>query len=70
MLESIPNEGRGKLPKGSRKRTYFVYAKLLGWDKARLVTFFDKEFEKYGTTTIDSILMWRHRHLTSQQTTR
>jgi 3'-phosphoadenosine 5'-phosphosulfate sulfotransferase (PAPS reductase)/FAD synthetase len=51
-------------------RMYFVYAKLLGWDKARLVTFFDKEFEKYGAPTIDSILMWRYRHLTRQQTTR
>jgi len=40
-------------------RVYFDYAKLLGWDKARLVTFFDKEFEKYGSPQLDSVLSWR-----------
>jgi 3''-phosphoadenosine 5''-phosphosulfate sulfotransferase (PAPS reductase)/FAD synthetase and related enzymes len=43
-------------------KVYFVYAKLLGWDKARLVTFFDREFEKYGSPQVDGVLMWRHRH--------
>ena len=44
-------------------RVYYKYAKLLGWDRARLVTFFDREFEKYGSTTLDSVLMWRYRNL-------
>jgi len=43
---------------------YFTYAKLLGWDKVRLVTFFDREFEKYGSPQVDNILMWRHKHNT------
>jgi len=42
--------------------TYYKYAKLLGWDKVRLVTFFDKEFEKYGTPQLDGVLMWRWRY--------
>jgi len=40
-------------------RVYFEYARLLGWDKVRLVTFFDREFEKYGSPQIDSVLSWR-----------
>lgn len=39
---------------------YFKYVKLLGWKNTRLVTFHDKEFEKYGSTTVDSYLMWRN----------
>jgi len=41
---------------------YFKYVRLLGWENVRLVTFHDKEFEKYGTTTVDSYLMWRHKN--------
>jgi 3'-phosphoadenosine 5'-phosphosulfate sulfotransferase (PAPS reductase)/FAD synthetase len=41
---------------------YFAYAKLLGWDKVRLVTFHDREFEKYGAPQIDGYLAWRWRH--------
>jgi 3'-phosphoadenosine 5'-phosphosulfate sulfotransferase (PAPS reductase)/FAD synthetase len=41
---------------------YFRYAKLVGWDKARFVTFFDREFEKYGAPQIDSVLSWRWKH--------
>jgi 3'-phosphoadenosine 5'-phosphosulfate sulfotransferase (PAPS reductase)/FAD synthetase len=41
---------------------YFRYAKVVGWDKVRFVTFFDKEFEKYGAPQIDSILSWRWKH--------
>jgi len=40
---------------------YYKYAKLLGWDKVRLVTFFDREFEKYGSTQVNGVLMWRWR---------
>jgi len=42
-------------------KVYFAYAKLLGWEKARLVTFFDREFEKYGSPQLDGVLMWRYR---------
>jgi 3'-phosphoadenosine 5'-phosphosulfate sulfotransferase (PAPS reductase)/FAD synthetase len=41
---------------------YARYAKLVGWDKVRFVTFFDREFEKYGSPQIDSILSWRWKH--------
>ena len=41
---------------------YIRYAKLLGWDRVRLVTFFDREFEKYGAPQIDSVLSWRWRN--------
>jgi 3'-phosphoadenosine 5'-phosphosulfate sulfotransferase (PAPS reductase)/FAD synthetase len=44
-------------------RVYYKYAKLLGWDKVRLVTFFDREFEKYGSPQVDSVLSWRWRHV-------
>ena len=43
-------------------RVYYAYAKLLGWDRVRLVTFFDREFEKYGSPQVDSVLSWRWRH--------
>jgi len=42
-------------------KVYFIYAKLLGWERARLVTFFDREFEKYGSPQVDGVLMWRYR---------
>jgi 3'-phosphoadenosine 5'-phosphosulfate sulfotransferase (PAPS reductase)/FAD synthetase len=41
---------------------YYKYARLLGWEKARLVTFFDREFEKYGSPQLDSNLSWRWKH--------
>lgn len=40
-------------------RIYDVYARIIGYDKVRLVTFFDKEFEGVGTYYIDSVLLWR-----------
>jgi len=42
---------------------YDKYCKLLGWDKCRLVTFFDKEFEHLGNQ-IDGYLMWKNKHHT------
>ena len=42
--------------------TYFRYARLVGWDRVRLVTFFDREFEKYGSPQLDSVLSWRWRN--------
>ena len=42
-------------------RIYYLYAQHVGWDRARLTTFHDKEFEKYGNQ-IDSVLMWREKN--------
>jgi len=44
-------------------RIYDMYAKVLGYDKARLVTFFDKEFEGIGTYYLDNVLLWRDRYV-------
>jgi phosphoadenosine phosphosulfate reductase len=43
-------------------RVYYTYAKLLGWDRVRLVTFFDREFERYGSPQVDSVLSWRWKN--------
>jgi len=43
-------------------RTYFKYARILGWSRARLTTFHDQEFMKYGSPNIDSIILWRNKH--------
>lgn len=42
-------------------KVYDRYAGLLGYDRVRLVTFFDREFEKYGSPYIDGFLLPRHR---------
>jgi len=36
---------------------YDRYGPLVGWDQARLVTFFDKEFECYGSPVLDGVMM-------------
>jgi len=41
---------------------YDEYAPVVGWDKVRLVTFFDPEFDKFGNSNLDGVLMWRFRH--------
>jgi len=41
---------------------YLKYCPILGWDKTRFVTLFDKEFEKYGTPIVDGVLSWRWKH--------
>ena len=41
---------------------YNRYAPLVGWDKVRLVTLFDPEFDKLGASNVDSFLMWRFKH--------
>ena len=41
---------------------YYEYARLLGWGRARLTTFFDREFERYGSPQVDAVLAWRFRH--------
>ena len=42
---------------------YYLYAKVLGWDKVRLTTFFDREFEKYGSPQVDNVLAWRWKYV-------
>ena len=44
-------------------KIYDKYAKVLGYDKVRLVTFFDMEFEKYGSPYLDGFLLPGERHL-------
>ena len=41
---------------------YDRYAPIVGWDQARLVTFFDPEFDKFGSSNLDGVLMWKFRH--------
>ena len=40
-------------------KIYDIYAKYLGYDKVRLVTFFDKEFEGIGTYYLDQVILWK-----------
>lgn len=40
---------------------YDKYGKLLGYDKARFVTLFDKEFSWLGNENIDKFLMWKKK---------
>jgi len=40
---------------------YDLYAPVVGWDKVRLTTFFDPEFDKYGCQNVDSMLMWKYK---------
>lgn len=41
---------------------YDLYAPVVGLPNARLVTFFDPEFDKFGNRNLDGVLMWRERH--------
>ena len=41
---------------------YEKYAELLGYDRARLVTMFDLEFEKFGAPYIDGFLYPQYRY--------
>lgn len=41
---------------------YDRYAPVVGWDKVRLTTFFDPEFDKFGSSNLDGVLMWRDRY--------
>jgi 3'-phosphoadenosine 5'-phosphosulfate sulfotransferase (PAPS reductase)/FAD synthetase len=40
---------------------YDKYVELLGWNNARLVTFFDREFDKFGSSNVDGVLLWKYR---------
>lgn len=44
-------------------KVYDVYGPLLGWDKARFVTFFDLEFEKFGGPYLDGFFFPQYRIL-------
>ncbi len=41
---------------------YDKYIELLGYDKARFVTFFDHEFDKFGSSNLDGFLLWKERN--------
>jgi len=41
---------------------YDLYGPVLGWDKARLVTFFDHEFDWVGAPLLDGVLMPEKRY--------
>lgn len=43
-------------------KLYDVYGPLLGYDKARFVTFFDGEFEKFGSVYLDGYFFPQFRH--------
>ena len=40
---------------------YDLYGPIIGWNKVRMTTFFDPEFDKYGCSNIDGVLMWKYR---------
>jgi len=41
---------------------YDEYASVIGWDKARFVSFFDPEFERLGSLNVDGVFMWRYKN--------
>lgn len=44
-------------------KLYDKYAKLLGYDKARFVTLFDKEFSWLGNENVDKFLFWKLKNI-------
>ncbi|MGB9835033.1 MAG: phosphoadenosine phosphosulfate reductase family protein [bacterium] len=42
---------------------YDTYGPVVGWDRVRLTTFFDPEFDKLGASNVDGVLSWRFHHL-------
>jgi len=43
-------------------KVYDLYGSVIGWDKARLVTFFDHEFDWTGAPILDGVLIPQHRY--------
>jgi len=41
---------------------YDTYGEIIGWDKVRLSTFFDPEFEKFGSANIQGVLSWKFKN--------
>jgi len=48
-------------------KIYDLYGPILGWDKARLVTFFDYEFERTGAPILDGILLPQYRSVKNNE---
>jgi len=46
---------------------YDRYGPVIGWDRVRLVTFFDREFEHFGSPTVDGVLMPEFKNPQSPQ---
>ena len=42
---------------------YEKYGDVIGIEKLRLVTFFDSEFDKFGSKNLDGLLMWKERNI-------
>jgi 3'-phosphoadenosine 5'-phosphosulfate sulfotransferase (PAPS reductase)/FAD synthetase len=42
---------------------YDTRCALLGYDRARFTTLFDKEFDHLGAVTVDGVLHWRYRNV-------
>jgi len=42
---------------------YDSYGDIIGWDRVRLSTFFDPEFEKFGTANAQGVLDWRFKNI-------
>lgn len=42
---------------------YDLYASILGYENVRFCTFFDKEFDKYGNSNIDGVLMTQFKNV-------
>jgi 3'-phosphoadenosine 5'-phosphosulfate sulfotransferase (PAPS reductase)/FAD synthetase len=43
--------------------TYDLYGPVVGWEKVRMVTFFDPEFDHLGNRNLDGVLMWKFKNL-------
>lgn len=43
-------------------KLYDVYGPILGWDKARFVTFFDPEFNHLGAANLDGFFFPEYRN--------
>jgi 3'-phosphoadenosine 5'-phosphosulfate sulfotransferase (PAPS reductase)/FAD synthetase len=42
---------------------YKIYGEVVGWDRVRFTTLFDKEFDKYGARNVDGVLYWKFKHM-------
>jgi len=42
---------------------YDDYGEIIGWDKVRLSTFFDPEFEKFGSANVQGVLSWKFKNI-------
>ena len=42
--------------------SYDVYGPVMGWNRVRFHSFFDKRLERFGNENLDGVLMWKFRH--------